>query len=576
MSTADMVSHIGKLIGRKNFSVWSFGMKNYLEHEDLLASIEGSENDVNKLARAKSEILFMLDRVNYGYVKDCNTAKRIWDKLFDKYDDSKSYRRVSLLEDCSPDNEKSISSRSKHNFNKEIRCFGCTYEYKACDCVIRQLKKNAKSENVSTDKASGAVFSTNLMDNDNLHVKLVLDLAASLLSLSGDTIIDLAESNVIHRRVELLEHPNCAVKSMGELFINPNCLWTNIEENLKHRGSNQSTQSVLVKDPKSVKQIADFTDSKLWRNMEGFNSLQKNSSLNGKVINSPKGDKMKSNRSDKYPIEGESFNNYEISVQIENMNDTVVLKRSSSVDDISGLGIDSLVDTSTVENSTVRRCEKKFNISRVAREEPMHIYSESCKQVYILRPSEPANTDLCGPKGLRPRNEFGFNVDIGTENFKSRLELYQLCQTKKERICEIGVSTPMKSSDNPRTLRLGNTFGFHVEFGTENFNSLELYQLQMNEDSPIKDECKKYFNTLQFIKRLVIVIRIINQLTENNVLMRTTILVNWKWKLECNFFYNFIFHVVLYNDLRGVLGCKSLNTTDVHMTTLLSDILCRT
>ena len=97
-----MVSHqnlatIEKLTGRENFATWQFAVRTYLEHEELLGCIMGTEDDEKKNSKAKTKIILLLDPVNYVHVQECTDAKQVWDKLTTTFQDSGLCRRVSLL-----------------------------------------------------------------------------------------------------------------------------------------------------------------------------------------------------------------------------------------------------------------------------------------------------------------------------------------------------------------------------------------------------------------------------------------------------------------------------------------------
>lgn len=81
MASSNNLPAIEKLIGRENFSTWQFAVKTYLEHEDLLNCILGTETDINKVSKAKTKIILLLDPVNYVHVQECTNAKEVWDKL---------------------------------------------------------------------------------------------------------------------------------------------------------------------------------------------------------------------------------------------------------------------------------------------------------------------------------------------------------------------------------------------------------------------------------------------------------------------------------------------------------------
>lgn len=88
---------IPKLIGRENYSTWTFSVQSYLEHEDLWDCVIGTETDAKKLVKAKSKIVLLIDPINYVHVQNSKTAKEMWDTLKSVFEDSGLTRRVGLL-----------------------------------------------------------------------------------------------------------------------------------------------------------------------------------------------------------------------------------------------------------------------------------------------------------------------------------------------------------------------------------------------------------------------------------------------------------------------------------------------
>lgn len=86
-----------KLKGRENYNTWQFAMKTYLEHEELWECVTGVTVDTKLLSKAKSKIILMIDPVNYIHIQSAKTAKEVWDKLKNTFEDSGLTRRVSLL-----------------------------------------------------------------------------------------------------------------------------------------------------------------------------------------------------------------------------------------------------------------------------------------------------------------------------------------------------------------------------------------------------------------------------------------------------------------------------------------------
>lgn len=88
---------ITKLKGRENFIDWQFAVQAYLEHEGLWEVVEGTVKDDDNNRKAKSKIILLVEPVNFIHIRGCETAKAIWDKLQDTFEDSGLYRRVSLI-----------------------------------------------------------------------------------------------------------------------------------------------------------------------------------------------------------------------------------------------------------------------------------------------------------------------------------------------------------------------------------------------------------------------------------------------------------------------------------------------
>lgn len=94
--------NLEKLVGRENFATWKFGVKTYLEHEDLWCCVERPDStpvDTAKDVKAKSKLILLLDPQNYVHVQECKTAKEVWESLQRAFDDNGLTRRVGLLKD---------------------------------------------------------------------------------------------------------------------------------------------------------------------------------------------------------------------------------------------------------------------------------------------------------------------------------------------------------------------------------------------------------------------------------------------------------------------------------------------
>lgn len=125
-SHSGIMSTIAKLDGRSDFCTWQFAVKAYLEREKLWQSILGTETDDDKNTRAKSDLILLIKPINYAYISTCDSAKKIWEKLQETFEDSGLCRRVSLireltntkLEDCkNMENYVNIIMSAAHKLN---------------------------------------------------------------------------------------------------------------------------------------------------------------------------------------------------------------------------------------------------------------------------------------------------------------------------------------------------------------------------------------------------------------------------------------------------------------------------
>lgn len=78
---------VKKLLGRENYNSWKFGMEMYLTAEDLWGYITGEDEDTKKDSKARAKICLLIDESLYPIVKCCKTAKEIWEKLENTYED---------------------------------------------------------------------------------------------------------------------------------------------------------------------------------------------------------------------------------------------------------------------------------------------------------------------------------------------------------------------------------------------------------------------------------------------------------------------------------------------------------
>ncbi|KAG5863741.1 hypothetical protein JTB14_021889 [Gonioctena quinquepunctata] len=68
---------IEKLKGSENYDTWKFAVQTYLEHEELWDTVEGTEKDDKKITKARSEIILLVDPLNYVHVQNSKDAKEV-------------------------------------------------------------------------------------------------------------------------------------------------------------------------------------------------------------------------------------------------------------------------------------------------------------------------------------------------------------------------------------------------------------------------------------------------------------------------------------------------------------------
>ncbi|KAJ6613907.1 Retrovirus-related Pol polyprotein from transposon TNT 1-94, partial [Pseudolycoriella hygida] len=68
-----------------------------MEHEGLWPCITGDVDEPDKLLKAKSKLILLINPLNYGHIQVCTSAKEIWEKLQTTFEDSGLTRRVGLI-----------------------------------------------------------------------------------------------------------------------------------------------------------------------------------------------------------------------------------------------------------------------------------------------------------------------------------------------------------------------------------------------------------------------------------------------------------------------------------------------
>lgn len=97
MGGNNVLSLIEKLKGRKNYSTWKFAMENYFEHEGLKKCLDRTERNEGKLFKAKTTLNLSIEKKNYVHVINAKTAKEVWGKLKEPFEDNGLTRRIGLM-----------------------------------------------------------------------------------------------------------------------------------------------------------------------------------------------------------------------------------------------------------------------------------------------------------------------------------------------------------------------------------------------------------------------------------------------------------------------------------------------
>ncbi len=77
-------------------------MDYYLELEDLWEAVivEGTETKAKKIQKAKAKIILCIEETNFVHIRDCKTAKEVWDALKSALEDnglSNRFQRSQIL-----------------------------------------------------------------------------------------------------------------------------------------------------------------------------------------------------------------------------------------------------------------------------------------------------------------------------------------------------------------------------------------------------------------------------------------------------------------------------------------------
>lgn len=91
------LTSVPKLVGRENYEDWSFAVENVFVLEGLTKCLDGTEEDSTLVAKAKAKLVLTLDPSLFMHVKEAKTAKEVWTRIKQLYDDSGFTRKIGLL-----------------------------------------------------------------------------------------------------------------------------------------------------------------------------------------------------------------------------------------------------------------------------------------------------------------------------------------------------------------------------------------------------------------------------------------------------------------------------------------------
>lgn len=70
---------------------WQFDVRAYFEHEELWKCVKVTEEDAGKNIKAKLKLILLVKPNNFNHIRNFTTAKEIWDKLQEAFQDSGLY-----------------------------------------------------------------------------------------------------------------------------------------------------------------------------------------------------------------------------------------------------------------------------------------------------------------------------------------------------------------------------------------------------------------------------------------------------------------------------------------------------
>jgi hypothetical protein len=88
---------VTKLRGRENYTTWKIAMENLLSLDGLWTSVLGTEENEEKIVKAKAKIVSSVDETLYIHVAKAATAAEAWRNLRKAFEDTGLTRKVSLL-----------------------------------------------------------------------------------------------------------------------------------------------------------------------------------------------------------------------------------------------------------------------------------------------------------------------------------------------------------------------------------------------------------------------------------------------------------------------------------------------
>lgn len=89
---------VEKLKGRENWDTWKIAAESYLDIKNLWKHVETESTDSAKDKNARSEMIMMVDPVNYKFIRKATSAKQAWANLVGAFEDEGVTRKVAILD----------------------------------------------------------------------------------------------------------------------------------------------------------------------------------------------------------------------------------------------------------------------------------------------------------------------------------------------------------------------------------------------------------------------------------------------------------------------------------------------